>query len=188
MNWADYGILAIIVLSALIGLLRGFTRELFGLGTWILAILLCVLLGPDLAQALQPHFATPLLRAGVAYGGLFLGGLLIGGILTAILVERIRDSRFASTDRTLGIGLGLIRGLLLVGLLVLLARTTGMNEKPWWKQSPLIEPAQVLADGLDVIIPDAWLAPLKPDPAPTPDAAPLPTPDGTAPAKPAPGA
>ncbi|MGH8518232.1 MAG: CvpA family protein, partial [Panacagrimonas sp.] len=58
MNWADYGILAIVILSILIGLLRGFTREIFGLGTWILAILLAILFGPDVAQSLQSHVAT----------------------------------------------------------------------------------------------------------------------------------
>lgn len=166
MNWADYGILAIVILSILIGLLRGFTREVFGLGTWVLAIVLAVLFGAELAQALQPNIATPLVRMGVAYGGLFLGGLLIGGILTAVLVARIRESRFSSADRTLGSGLGLVRGVLLVGLVVLLARTAGVSDEPWWQKSVLIEPSQTIADGLDVLIPDAWLAPLKPDPMP----------------------
>lgn len=164
MNWVDYGILGIIVLSAMIGLLRGFTREIFGLGTWVLAIAASVLFGSTLAEALQGLVSTPLFRTGIAYGGLFLGGLLIGGILTALFVQRVRESQFSSADRTLGAGLGLIRGILVVGLVVLLARTSGMSEKPWWKQSVLIEPSQVLADGLDVLVPDAWLAPLKPDP------------------------
>lgn len=164
MNWVDFGILGIIVLSTMIGLMRGFTREVFGLGTWVLAIVLSVLFGAELAQALQGQVATPVFRTGLAYGGLFLGGLLIGGIVTALFVARVRDSAFSSADRTLGTGLGLIRGILLVGLVVLLARTSGMDEKPWWKQSVLIAPSQVLADGLDVLVPDAWLAPLKPDP------------------------
>lgn len=164
MNWADYGIVAIVILSALIGALRGFTREIFGLGTWAVAIVVTILFGAQLAVMLQPHIATPLWRTGAAYGGLFLGGLLVGGILTALLVARVRESRFSSTDRTLGAGLGLVRGIVAVGLVVLLARTSGMNEKPWWQASMLIPPSVVLADGLDVIIPDSWLAPLKPDP------------------------
>lgn len=166
MNWADYGILAIVILSIFIGLLRGFTREIFGLGTWVLAIVIAVVFGADLAEALRPQIETPLVRMGAGYGGLFLGGLLIGGILTALLVARIRESRFSSADRTLGSGLGLVRGVLLVGLVVLLARTAGVGDEPWWQKSVLIGPSQTIADGLDVLIPDAWLAPLKPDPAP----------------------
>lgn len=163
MNWLDYGIVAVVMLSILIGFVRGFTRESLGLGTWILAILLSVAFGPAFAAWLTPHFEQPLLRAGVAYGGLFLGGLLIGGILTAVLVTRVRESRFSTADRTMGSGLGLIRGILFVGLVVLLGATVGFDDESWWQQSVLIEPAQVVADGLDVLIPDAWLEPLRPD-------------------------
>lgn len=166
MNWADYGILAIVILSILIGVLRGFIRELFGIGTWILAIALAVLFGPKAVIALQAHIATPLVRMGAAYGGLFLAGLLIGGILTALLVARVRQSRFSSADRTMGAGLGLIRGIIVAGLLVLLARTVDVSEEAWWRESALIGPAMPVADALDTLIPDSWLAPLKPDPKP----------------------
>jgi membrane protein required for colicin V production len=179
MNWADYGILAIVILSILIGLLRGFTREIFGLGTWILAILLAVLFGAEVAQALQSHVATPLVRVGLAYGGLFLAGLLIGGILTALLVSRIRQSRFSSVDRTLGTGLGLVRGVLVVGLVVLLARTVDVSKEAWWNESALIGPWTVVADGLDTLIPDSWLEPLKPDPKPVTAPAAPPVKNGT---------
>ena len=181
MNWADYGIIAIVILSLLVGLLRGFTREVFGLGTWVLAILMCVLFGPSFAEFLRAYLQVPLVRTGVAYGGLFLAGLLIGGILTALLVARVRESKFSSADRTLGSGIGLVRGILLVGLVVLLARTAGMKEEPWWQASTLIPPSQVIADGLDVLIPDAWLEPLKPDPLPPSPSAP----DDAKPATPA---
>lgn len=169
MNWADYGILAIVVLSALIGLLRGFTREIFGLGTWVFAVILSIAFGREAMEFLQPHIATPLFRTGAAYGGLFLAGLLVGGIITAVIVAQIRGSRFSSADRTLGSGLGLIRGVLVVGLVVLLARTNGMNQKSWWKEAMLVGPSEPIADGLDILIPDSWLAPLKPDPAASAD-------------------
>ncbi|MGQ0529755.1 MAG: CvpA family protein [Panacagrimonas sp.] len=163
MNWADYGILAIVVLSALIGLLRGFTREIFGLGTWVFAVILSIAFGREAMDVLQPHIATPLFRTGAAYGGLFLAGLLVGAIITAVIVAQIRGSRFSSADRTLGSGLGLIRGVLVVGLVVLLARTNGMNQTSWWKEAMLVGPSEPIADGLDILIPDHWLAPLKPD-------------------------
>lgn len=167
MNWADYGILAILVLSALVGLLRGFTREFFGLATWVLAIALCVWFGRDAVQWLAPHIATPVLRTAAAYGGLFLAGLLVGGVITAVLVARIRRSAFSSADRTMGAGIGLIRGVLVVGVAVLVARTMELNREPWWQQAALLAPGEVVADGIDVLVPDGWLAPLKPDALPS---------------------
>ncbi|MGQ0621995.1 MAG: CvpA family protein [Panacagrimonas sp.] len=164
MNWTDYAFVAIVVLSALVGFLRGFTREFFGLATWILAIILSVMFGEELVQVLEGYIDTPVVRAGVAYGGLFLLGLLIGGILTALLATRVRESQFSSADRTLGGGLGLVRGILIIALGVLLTGMTSMRESPWWKESALIAPAEVLADGLRVLIPESWLARLKSDP------------------------
>lgn len=163
MNWVDYGIIAITVLSLLFGLMRGFVREVFGIGTWLLAIGVAVLFGEDLAVWLQDSIETPVLRAGLAYGGLFLGGLLVGGVLTAFLVARIRESRYSSADRTLGAGIGLLRGVLIVGLAVLLGATAGMSSKAWWTESQLIEPSTVIADGLEVVIPDSFLDLLRPD-------------------------
>lgn len=168
MNWVDYSILGIVFLSVVVGFLRGFTREFFGLGSWALALAMMILLGHRTMVLLQPYISLPLVRAGVSYGGLFLGGLLIGGIITAMMVSRVRQSRFSSADRTLGSGLGLVRGILLVGLAVLLGNTAGLGEKPWWKHSTLVMPAKTIADGLGVLIPEAWLAPLKPDAASQP--------------------
>ncbi|HKY91863.1 MAG TPA: CvpA family protein [Nevskiaceae bacterium] len=173
MNWADYSILALILLSALIGALRGFTRESLGLATWIVAILVAVLFGKAVAASLESHIAAPLIRVSVAYGGLFLAALLIGGIVTAIIVSRVRESRFSSADRTAGAGLGLIRGAVTVALLVMVGMMTTVHEATWWKESRLIAPAQTFATALRSIIPDEWLAPLenkKPAAEPTPPA------------------
>lgn len=180
MNWADYGILAIVILSALIGLMRGFTREFFGLATWIAAIILTVVAGPVVAQMLETQILTPVVRAGVAYGAVFLGALLVGGIVTALLTARVRESKFSSADRTLGGGLGLVRGILIVALGVLLTGMTSIKESAWWKESMLVVPAQVVADGLRVLIPESWLEPLRS----TPVEAPAASPDETAPKAP----
>ena len=173
MNWADYSILALILLSALIGALRGFTRESLGLATWVVAIIVAVLFGKAAAVALEPHITAPLIRVSVAYGGLFLAALLVGGIVTAIIVSRVRESRFSSADRTAGAGLGLIRGAVMVALLVMVGMMTTVHEATWWKESRLIAPAETFASAIRSIIPDEWLAPLEPEkPAaePTPPA------------------
>src|SRR6202008_5183347 len=100
MNWADYGILALIFMSAVLGALRGFARESLGLATWILAIGAAIAFGRPVAAALEPHLPVPIVRIGVAYGGLFLAGLLVGGVLTAVIVSSVRKSRYSSADRT----------------------------------------------------------------------------------------
>jgi len=157
MIWVDWCILALIAASALVGALRGFVREAFGLATWALAFFLAWRFSTPVAAALERYIATPPLREAVSYCGLFLVGLLIGGVGTSSLVDAIRNSRFSSADRTLGAGLGLIRGLLIVTIFVLFARMTAVVHDPWWTQSMLIARFEPLADGLGLLLPRRWM-------------------------------
>jgi membrane protein required for colicin V production len=101
---------------------------------------------------------------------------LVGGLITALLVARARDSQFSSADRTLGAGLGVVRGIVIVALAVLISGMTSLREQPWWKESTLVAPAEVVADGLRVLIPESWLRPLRSEPSKA-----VPVPEGLAP-------
>lgn len=162
MIWVDYCILALIIVSVIVGLIRGFARETLGLLTWILAFWLALTFEPQVAKALEPHISAPSVREAAAYAVLFLGGLLVGGIFTAIVSHVIRDSLFSSADRTLGAGFGLIRGALLVALFVLFAGQTQAKDDPWFRQSKMVAQFGWLSEGLRTLIPEAWLEKLKP--------------------------
>ena len=90
MNWADYFILILITLSALIGLWRGLLREVISLATWIAAIAIAFLFAEDGAAHLAPYIELPSLRIAAAFGGLFLTTLLLGG-LVGILASYLVD-------------------------------------------------------------------------------------------------
>lgn len=161
MTGVDFGIAGLILASTLIGVLRGFARESLGLATWVFAFLLAWLFAAPVVEWLAPHIGAPSVRVATAYAALFLGGLLAGGILTSLVVDAIRGSRFSPADRTLGAGLGLIRGLFLVVVAVWLLRQTPAIRDAWWSQSRLIGHFEVLADELDAIVPRAWLQALQ---------------------------
>lgn len=165
MIWVDYCILLLIVGSVIIGALRGFTRETLGLATWLLAIALAWLFAEPVYGLLEPYIAAPSVRQVTAYAGLFLLGLLLGSLLTAWVVQAVRNSPFLSTDRTLGAGVGLVRGILLVAIMVLVAGMTPMREDPWWGNSLLVVRFEVLADELRHLIPPSWMQMLESSPA-----------------------
>lgn len=161
MIWVDYGLIAVILVSALVGLLRGFVRELLGLMTWVFAFALAWFAAPWMNEALTPHIETPSIRKAAAYGSLFLGALLVGGVITALISGSVRKSALASADRTMGAGLGLIRGLVICGLFVLIGSHTMLRQDPWWHRSALIPRLQWVADGLATVIPAGWLDAIK---------------------------
>ncbi|MBI2383720.1 MAG: CvpA family protein [Gammaproteobacteria bacterium] len=162
MIWVDWGILFVVVVSVLIGLFRGFTREVLGLLTWVAALWLAWVLGDNLAQRLESSISVPQVRMAAAYGLLFLAGLIGGSIATFAICRTVKESPFARTDRVVGAGFGLLRGLALVAVFVLFAGMTSARQDDWWKKSVLIGHVEWLADGLARVIPAAWLESLKP--------------------------
>lgn len=169
MTWVDYCILAVLLISTVVGIIRGLTREVLGAGTWVLAFLLAFLFGNAMGGVLLGPLPTPALALAAGYALVFLGTLLAGAILTHFIGEAIRNAGYGSTDRTLGGGVGLIRGVVIVAAFIMIARAMGGEQKGWWQESMLVGRMAWLADGLQFLVPDAWLdalAPQTPPPSP----------------------
>ncbi|MGH8431225.1 MAG: CvpA family protein [Solimonas sp.] len=164
MIWVDYCILAVFILSLIVGLMRGFTREVLGFATWIVAFGLAWFFGRNLAAELEGQISQPELRLVAAYVLLFLGGLLLGSLITYFASEAIKESFLSLSDRALGGGFGLLRAALLVVTVVLVGTQMGAQKQRWWTESLLISRFQWLADGLAAVLPERWLEALRPDP------------------------
>lgn len=162
MIWADWFLLAALVVSILIGVLRGFTREVLGLLTWIAALGASLIFAPHAVGYLEPHVATPSLRIAASYAVVFFAVLLVGAILTYVAGMLVRKSPLSGVDRMVGGGFGLVRGVLIAVLLVWLAGMTPARKDPWWGQSALIPRLDGLAHGLNGLMPEGWREQLAP--------------------------
>lgn len=156
MIWADWFLLAALVISILIGVLRGFTREVFGLASWIVAIVAALMLAPHTVGYLEPHIATPSIRIAASYALVFFAALVLGAIVTTIVSMLVRKSALSGFDRMVGGGFGLVRGVLLAVLLVWLVGMTPARKDSWWSSSMLIPHLEVLADGFKQLMPEDW--------------------------------
>ncbi len=145
MIWADYAILAIIGLSALISIWRGLIREVLSLLAWILAILVAMTFMRPLADQLTPYISVPSARLIIAFMALFIATLLCGAIINSIIAKLVMSSGLSGTDRVLGIVFGIARGALVVGVLVLMAGLTPLPQDPWWEQSVLLGRFEAMA-------------------------------------------
>ena len=157
MIWVDWFLLAALVVSIIIGILRGFTREFFGLISWIVAIVAALFLAPATLGMLEPHISTPSLRIAASYAVVFFGFLVIGAIVTTVISALVRKNpSLSAIDRSVGGGFGLIRGVLIGVVLVWIVGLTPARQDPWWKESMFIPGLQWLADGFRSILPDKW--------------------------------
>ncbi len=156
MNWADWVLLAALLFSIVIGIIRGFTREFFGLISWVIAIVAAVFLAPTAHGWLEGQISTPSLRIAASYAVVFFAFLLLGAIATAVVSKLVSKAGLTGVDRTIGGGFGLIRGVLIGVVLVWIVGLTPARQDPWWKESVLIPPLEWLADGFRSILPDKW--------------------------------
>lgn len=143
--WVDYVIVAIIAVSALMGLLRGFIKEAFALLLWMAAVWVATQYSRDVSVLLQATIDYPSARIAAAFAMLFFATLILGSLISFILSQLIEKTGLTGSDRLLGMLFGIVRGAVLVSLLVMLAGVTPLPEDPWWKKSLLIPPFQALA-------------------------------------------
>ena len=112
----DFVLGGIMLISGLLALMRGFTREVLSLLAWGAAALAAffAVFTPELVALAQPYTDNEILSK-IAVGGIaFLIVLLIMSIISVKLADLVLDSAAGAFDRTLGFVYGLARGMLLV--------------------------------------------------------------------------
>lgn len=139
MSAADILILAVLALSMLFGLWRGFVSEVLSLLCWVAAFWVAWAFGDRVAQLYQAYLSEPAACLIAGYVTCFLGVLIVGALLGWVVHKLMEGGGLRSGDRFLGALFGLARGLLLVTFVVLLAGFTAVpRESIAWRQSLLL--------------------------------------------------
>ena len=140
---ADLVILIVLLLSAMIGLVRGLIREALSLVIWATAFVLAIVFADNLAAHISvPGTAEfhPTTRSMVdhaaGFGAIFIGVLIVGGIVQWTLHKLIEATHLSGTDRVLGFVFGGLRGAVVV-IVGLVAIEPFQSETQWWQQSVL---------------------------------------------------
>lgn len=139
MNWADWVILAILVVSSLISLKRGFVKEALSLANWVLAFVIAMTFHEQLSSLLDAQITTPSVRQMVSFGVLFAATLIVGAMVNYLIGEVVRLTGLAGTDRMFGMIFGLLRGFVVVmAVLILTPGLAPVDQDPWWNNSLFI--------------------------------------------------
>jgi membrane protein required for colicin V production len=139
MNWADWTIIAIIGLSSLFSIKRGFVKEAISLAIWALAFFVAVAFHERLAVLFKDSVESASLRYVISYTALFAATFVVGSMVKYLVGELVRMTGLSGTDRLFGMAFGLTRGVIIVmALLIFLPMAMPVYEDGWWKQSTLI--------------------------------------------------
>lgn len=154
MTPADYVLIGIVAISAIVGVVRGLLREGISLLSWILAIWAAWHFGPSLEPKLGGVLADASVRPWAARAIVFIGVLLAGAAVAWIVGYFVQLSIFRGTDKLLGLLFGLLRGIVVLGVLVIIGQTLRMDDERWWKTSKLMPYAESSANMLRGLVGD----------------------------------
>lgn len=153
-NYLDIGIAVIILITALIGFMRGFIWMAIFLATWAAAILLAIQYKDTLASALPLKLGSEVAQTGLAALLIFVGVLIVGAIINYLFSRAVTAIGLGTFDRILGTGLGIALGALAVALAVMLVALTEFPKQTVWQESRFIPKFQEGAEWLKSLIPD----------------------------------
>ena len=110
----DLVLLAVMLISGLLAMVRGFMREILSIAAWGTAALVTLYAFGKLLPTAKTYFNNDTVASVVVVAGVFIGTLIVVSIITVRISDMILDSRIGALDRTLGFLFGLARGLLIV--------------------------------------------------------------------------
>ena len=102
LTWVDWAFIAVVVISSLISLRRGFVKEALSLLTWIVAGVIAWMFGGALSHYLADYISTPSFQVIAACAILFVLTLLVGALINFLIGELVRVTGLSGTDRFLG--------------------------------------------------------------------------------------
>ncbi|HEY1313660.1 MAG TPA: CvpA family protein [Steroidobacteraceae bacterium] len=152
MTGADVFILFVLLGSTLIGFLRGFVREAASLVFWILAIWAAWKFGPLVEPHLGGLLADPNVAPWVGRLVVLVLVLLVGWLVGMVLSYFTRSLGLGVMDRVLGVLFGIVRGMVLVGLITIGAELLHLNHEDWWSRSKLVRYGETVGDWLRAMV------------------------------------
>ena len=139
MTPVDYLLIAIVGISLLFGIIRGFLRESVALLGWLVGLWLAWRYAGEVQPFIGGALAGTELQVWVARLIILLAVILTAWLIGSLLGYLVQRSGLTlGIDRILGGVFGLVRGAVIVGFAVMLADAARMQDESWWQESKLI--------------------------------------------------
>jgi membrane protein required for colicin V production len=119
MNYADWAILAVLLISVVSATAQGFFHEAFGIAGLVVGYLLAAWQYPRLAAWFEPHLKSPWLGEIAGFLIIFLAVVIVAGISGRIVRWAMKEAGLSLIDRTFGALLGLLKGVLFVSVILM---------------------------------------------------------------------
>lgn len=149
----DWVLLGILGLSVLIGLWRGLVFEVMSLLGWVVAYFAAQWFAPAMSMHMPVGSPGSALNHAAGFAVTFLLVLILWALAARLVKMLITASPLSVTDRVLGAGFGLLRGLVLLLAIATVVAMTPVARSPAWSGSYGAAWLSVMLQGLKPVLP-----------------------------------
>ena len=137
MTALDGLVIVVILFSAFLAMVRGFSREVLSLASWVIAAIAAVLLYKNLLPFVEAYLSNKTIALIASLAIIFVIVFIIVSIITMKIADVIIDSRIGALDRTVGFIFGIVRGLFIMVIAMLLVNQLikPEDQAPWLKDA-----------------------------------------------------
>ena len=159
-SYLDLGVVVIVLISAVLAMLRGFTREVLAIASWVAAAAAGYYLRDYLTPYIKPYLSKEPWTSIAAATVIFFVALVVVSIITVNLSDAILDSKVGALDRSLGFLFGVARGFLLcVIAYVFFSMLDPLDKQPVWMREAKTRPIlQSVGDDMTAMLPHDLLS------------------------------
>ncbi len=152
----DIIIAAGVLISIVVGFIRGFIKEAMSIASLLIAIWAALYFGPAVGNVSESWLSSEELQMWFGRVLVFAIILSLGGLLGWGISKLVRLSVLSGIDRLLGCVFGVLRGVLLLAIFIIGGQFAGFDNDDWWLQSRLIPHFEVVADWIKVMAPQGY--------------------------------
>jgi membrane protein required for colicin V production len=159
-SWLDVILIAIMLISGFLAMVRGFTREVLSIFSWAVAAVAALYLTPKYANLLEPYVGNPSIAQIAFAAGVFIITLIVVSLITFRISDSVLDSRVGALDRSFGFIFGLVRGFLLVAIVFILFNALARDQPEWVRNArsyPILQSTQLAIESLLPMNPEQLL-------------------------------
>ena len=130
MNWLDLVLGLILIASVVTSFRKGLSREVIGLVSVCLALLLGIWLYGFIGSYLLPYLSSRAVANFAGFAMVFCGVMLVGSLVGVIIGKFLKITGLSIFDHVLGAGFGIVRGILVSVALVMGIMAFSQGERP----------------------------------------------------------
>lgn len=142
------------LISAVLAMVRGFSREVLSIASWAAAAVAAYFFYPTVTPFMANYIDNELIAQLAAAGAIFIVALIVATVITMRIADVIIDSRIGPLDRSLGFVFGAARGILVAAVAVwFLNFFIDGQEIPWIDEAKSKPFLDQVANGLENLLP-----------------------------------